>query len=297
MKCDQLEDLILFHAGGAADTVESRTVLEHLSSGCPRCAGRLAEAEAALALLPLAVDPVTPSPDVKRRLMVKVAASPRASSGQAGSSLRAIPSSEAAPGRGPAARGRGTAPAPLRPAPLPRWIPVALAAGLAAVVGGLAVYGPMQGERTQLRAELARQDARIASLQEEVRQATTTMRLLRNPAIQVVSLGGTDPQKEAAGRIWWDRKKGEWTFYAANMKPAGPGKTYELWFITADEKKIPAGTFDVDAQGEGSLTTRVPEGIGEIALAAVTDEPAGGVDQPTGTIQLVGKIGPASPTS
>src|SRR4030095_5033143 len=55
MKCDQLEELILFHAGGAAESEESRAVLEHLSSGCPRCAGRLAEAEAALAGLPLAI--------------------------------------------------------------------------------------------------------------------------------------------------------------------------------------------------------------------------------------------------
>jgi anti-sigma-K factor RskA len=148
-------------------------------------------------------------------------------------------------------------------------------------------------ERREMRAELDRQLALIQTLHEQVESATTTMRLLRNPAIQVVSLGGADPQKEAAGRIFWDRKNARWTLFAANMKPAGEGKTYELWFITADQKKIRAGTFDVDASGEGSLTVRVPEGIGEIALAAVTDEPAGGVDQPTGSIQLVGKV--ASP--
>jgi hypothetical protein len=297
MKCDQLEDLILFHAGGAADSEESRAVLEHLSSGCPRCAGRLAEAEAALASLPLAIDPVTPSPEVKGRLMAKVAATPRGASAR-GARLRAVPSPEGAGERGPAIPGRPPAPSmPARTISAPRWIPIALAAGIAAVVGGIAVYGPMQSERRALRAELARQDGRIQALQEEVRSATSTMRLLRNPSIQVVSLGGAEPQKEAAGRIWWDRKRGEWTFYAANMKPAGEGKTYELWFITADKKKIRAGIFDVDASGEGSLTTRVPEGIGEIALAAVTDEPAGGVDQPTGSIQLVGKIAPQAPAS
>jgi len=80
MKCDQLEDLILFHAGGAADAGESRAVLEHLASGCPRCAGRLSEAEAAIASLPLAIAPVTPSPEVRRGLMAKIAASPRGAS-------------------------------------------------------------------------------------------------------------------------------------------------------------------------------------------------------------------------
>lgn len=286
MKCDQLADLILFHAGGAADSDESRAVVAHLSSGCPRCAGRLAEAAAALASLALAIEPVTPSPGVRHRLMARVAATPRASSDAAtprGAHLRAVP---------PPSTERALS--PVRPAEAPRWIAVALAAGIAAAVGGLAVYAPMQRERRELRAELTRQDIRVQSLEEEVHSATSTLRLLRNPAIQVVSLGGADPQREAAGRIFWDRKNGEWTFYAANMKPAAPGKTYELWFITADQKKIRAGIFDVDAQGEGSLTTRIPEGIGEIALAAVTDEPAGGVDQPTGSIQLVGKIGTSS---
>jgi anti-sigma-K factor RskA len=132
----------------------------------------------------------------------------------------------------------------------------------------------------------------VQTLQEEVRNASSTLRLLRNPAVQVVSLGGGEPQKEAAGRIFWDRKNAEWTFYAANMKPAGAGKTYELWFITADQKKVRAGIFDVDAQGEATLTVPVPATLGEIALAAVTDEPAGGVDQPTGSIQLVGKVAP-----
>ena len=43
--CEDLKDLILFYAGGAADPDERRAVLDHLRSGCPRCAGRLAEAE------------------------------------------------------------------------------------------------------------------------------------------------------------------------------------------------------------------------------------------------------------
>ena len=82
-----------------------------------------------------------------------------------------------------------------------------------------------------------------------------------------------------------------WLFYAFDLAPAGPGKTYELWFITADERKIPAGTFDVDPSGVGALRVSVPEGLEEeIALAAVTDEPAGGVPQPTGSIQLVARL-------
>ena len=74
------------------------------------------------------------------------------------------------------------------------------------------------------------------------------------------------------------------------MKPAPEGKTYELWFVTAAEEKIPAGTFDVGASGEATLLVEIPEGIGTLVLAAVTDEPAGGSPQPTGSFQVLGPV-------
>ena len=41
--------------------------------------------------------------------------------------------------------------------------------------------------------------------------------------------------------------------------------------------------FNVDAKGRAYLNVSVPAGLGPLAAAAVTDEPLGGVDQPTGT--------------
>ena len=49
-------------------------------------------------------------------------------------------------------------------------------------------------------------------------------------------------------------------------------------------------TFNVDSSGSASLIVQVPTDIGPIALAAITDEPVGGVDAPTGKIQLAGKV-------
>jgi anti-sigma-K factor RskA len=174
------------------------------------------------------------------------------------------------------------------------------------VVVGLAVYEPMHREHVALQTELAkrdaqltrqevqlaRQEAQLQALESQVQNAAMTIRLLRSPAVQVVSLGGAEAQPEAAGRIFWDKTRGEWRFFAANMRPAGPGKTYQLWFVTDDQRKISAGTFDVDPSGESEIVVKVPEGIGRLALAAVTDEPAGGVPQPTGHFQLLGKIPP-----
>jgi anti-sigma-K factor RskA len=79
--------------------------------------------------------------------------------------------------------------------------------------------------------------------------------------------------------------------YTRRLPPAGRDRTYELWLITDDDRKVPAGTFDVDTEGSGMLRLEIPEGVGTIVAAAVTDEPAGGSAQPTGTIRLLGVIG------
>jgi anti-sigma-K factor RskA len=64
----------------------------------------------------------------------------------------------------------------------------------------------------------------------------------------------------------------------ANLVAAPEGKTYEAWVIL-DGKATPAGTFE--AHGKTvvvHLHRPVPHG----AIVAVTTEPAGGSQQPTG---------------
>jgi hypothetical protein len=167
------------------------------------------------------------------------------------------------------------------------WLPAAVAAGVAAALAGVAVYVPLASDRDALRTEMRRLD-------QDLRSASDTLRVLRSPAVQVVSLGGGKPQPGARGRIFWDRARGEWRFYAAELRPPGQGRTYELWLINDRNEKIPAGTFGVDARGEGELHVSLPANIGTIVTAAVTDEPEGGVPQPTGSIQLVGTIQPVT---
>ena len=257
MTCEQLRDVIVETAAGTAGAAEARALTAHLAAGCPVCAGRLAEAEAIGGQLALAIPPVAPSTAVRERLMERITADPRV--------VVPFPSERTRPS-----------------APRSPWLPAAVAAGLAAALTGVAVYVPLARDRDALRAEMGRLDR-------DLRTAADTVRVLRSPAVQVVSLGGGEPQPGARGRIFWDRARGEWRFYAAELRPPGAGRTYELWLIDDRNRKIPAGTFDVDAHGEGEPHVRLPES-GTIVAAAVTDEPVGGVPQPTGTIQLVGSF-------
>src|SRR5437016_14439120 len=108
--------------------------------------------------------------------------------------------------------------------------------------------------------------------------------MLRSPDLKVVQLDGA-AQPGALARIMWDQKTGEWLLLTTGLTPMPPNKVYALWFITADSKKLAAGTFNVDAKGEATMLTQVPANAGPFLLAAVTDEPGPVVD-PTGTIQL-----------
>lgn len=275
MNCDELSDLILFHAGGVAEEEESRRVLAHLEAGCPRCAGRFAESRAILAPLPLALGSVAPGADVRLRLMAKVAAAGRD---------RGRPEPDVV------SRGIKTSDASTRFVRM--WVVPSIAAALAAAFVGLAVYTPMNRDRLALEARIAQQEGRLRTLQSEVERAKRTLQLLRSPAVQVVSLSGAETPR-AAGRILWDKSRRQWHFFAADLQPLPPGRTYQLWFITGDQRMVSAGTFDVDDSGQGELVASVPEGLAPIVLAAVTDEPAGGMPQPTGKIQIKGEI-PAS---
>jgi hypothetical protein len=268
MTCVELQDVIVELAAGTADDAGARALRAHLFAGCPVCTGRLAEIEAIAGQIPLALTPVPPPARLRARLMERVAADSKEKD-----DARVVPFPS---GRAPAAS----------------WTRPAVAAALAAGIAAAAVYVPLSHDRDAMSTALARQEERVRAVEGDLRAAADTLRVLRSPAVQVVSLGGGEPQPGARGRIFWDRARGEWRFYAAEMRPPGAGRTYELWLINDKGTKIPAGTFEVDASGEGELRVAIPADAGTVTVAAVTDEPAGGSAQPTGSIQLVGKIEP-----
>ena len=127
-------------------------------------------------------------------------------------------------------------------------------------------------------------------LTELIAQTEATMTAMRSPQLKIIDLAGGATQPKAWARLFWDQQRQVWHLLAVNLAPLPQGKTYELWFITAAQQKIAAGTFTVDARGAGMLVAAIPPNIGVLALAAVTDEPAGGVVAPTGAVQLLGSL-------
>lgn len=163
------------------------------------------------------------------------------------------------------------------------WI--ALAAGVLFVVaaGALAMSW---SDRADLQEKLVSQPVRDMKTR-HVADSLTSVIALRDSMI--AGLVGRDVSmltltsrngKEPYARMFWDRPHNSWTMFARNMPVLKAGRTYQLWIVTA-KATISAGTFDA-ANGIGVMRatyTVTPENLRAIA---VTEEPAGGVPQPTG---------------
>jgi anti-sigma-K factor RskA len=113
--------------------------------------------------------------------------------------------------------------------------------------------------------------------------------MLESEKLKYVTFAPTQEQAPGFGRVLWDQDRGEWHVYVFDLKPPPPGKTYELWFIKKDNTAVAAGLFNTDASGKGTIVVKVPENLGPLAAAGVSEEPAGGSPTPT-LVRLVGAI-------
>ncbi len=213
------------YALGALDGDELREFETHLASGCPECAARIGEAREALALLPAALAPLAPPPEVKGRLLAEIARERRSG---ALAPRPAAPVTEEGPGG-------------------PRWISwggwaVALAAaGLLVVVGW---------DLSKTRQELERLTNRVGVLQDQLTEREATLRFLSDPRVRYVSLAGLPASPDASGWLLWNPDTRQGLFLTRGLPPAPAGRAYELWAIAGSEP-VPAGVFGVDRGGRG----------------------------------------------
>ena len=232
-----------------------------MESGCPRCAGELAAFTEAQAAIPFALPAQEPSPMAKARLMAAVRKDASASP--------------------PSGMTVGV------------WGKAGLAAAAAAIIMAVLALTltsrRYESQTRELRAQVRSQQEELVRLQQQFRRTRDTILLVRSPGSRVIDLQGQEGLASAAARVFWDVRRGTWRLYADNLPPAGEGKTYQLWLVTAKEK-ISAGVFDPEKDEEASGTVTVPPDAGAVVAAAVTPEPAGGSPQPTGSILLLGKI-------
>ena len=125
------------------------------------------------------------------------------------------------------------------------------------------------------------------SLQSVVAEQDRRLASLTGGKVRVVELTTQDLNKPYA-RMFWDQATHRWTFVAHRLPALAQGRTYQLWLVSGD-RKISAGTFVPDARGEAVVRAEYALAPNALAAVAVTEEPAGGVPQPTGAMIVVGK--------
>jgi hypothetical protein len=281
-------DNLLLYAAGALDAAEAAELRQRLTSGPPGAVGARAAAAATLALLPLALPEQAPSAAAKDRLMAALPARGFATVPSAGGPAMKITPQSADNARGWKRQGL-----------------LAIAASLVIffVSMALLVHARREGQQqdqlaktwqaelAETRAMLASQALQLQASKLQLEKSRNLLTMAQAESLQLVGLASPDAAaSKARGRIWWDKDQGQWLITVSNLQPPAPGREYELWFITADERKIPSKVFNTNAAGEAVIMVDLPADLKDIALAAITDEPLGGLPAPTGAIHLVGKI-------
>lgn len=117
-----------------------------------------------------------------------------------------------------------------------------------------------------------------------LRQQNEFFQLLTAPGARMAELSGTAEATGATAMLAYD-SSGRAMLIAQGLPRAPEGKQYQLWFIVGNNP-LPGKTFSTDSSGRTMMKDEVPEAARNSAIFAVTLEPAGGVQTPTGSILL-----------
>ena len=235
MNAADCHDVMLAYVAGCCDETERVHIERLLAAGDVTAQAAYAEAISVMHAVPLAIDPIAPPPELRKRVLKRCNCKPFAAY------LWAI------------------------------YGVTGLAACLAVILV-LAMTRP--------------DEARKHWADEQRVMASPTVQFARLD-VRPVSNGN---KPHGYGRMLYCSVTKMYELQVFDLDPPPPGKVYELWLITEDQKKLPGKTFKVTQDGRGAVMVDMPQ-AGAIAAAAITDEPEGGSQTPTGTILLTGTLG------
>ncbi|HTO70850.1 MAG TPA: anti-sigma factor [Myxococcota bacterium] len=275
----QLLELAELYALGGLSPSERAELVEHVADGCGECEAVLRANSRLADELLLAIAPVQPSSGVRAGLLE------RARSDSNPTVLRT-------PARGGARAGWRT--------------PLAAAAGIALVLGLGTTSGVLWSRlarESAARADVedalhyqqdisssllsqakAEREERVA-LEERLAGASRIVAAIGAPLVRTLALAGQGEFRAALAKAYVDPDSGRLIVYAHNLPPVPDGRTYQLWVIV-DKQPRRVGTLQADAQGEAKYDTGPLSGLAGRVSVAVTLEPDGAVERPTGPLVL-----------
>ena len=162
------------------------------------------------------------------------------------------------------------------------WMAVAASILMVVSIGLLAsVLRDRENLKDALKVEIAQgQQARSRSdsLRIAVMSRDSLISGLTGKDVAMMTLTSSGANAPFA-HMFWDRSHNTWTLVAHNMPALKPGRTYQLWLVTSTAK-ISAGTFN-SSNGDAMIRATYALSAADLKALAVTEEPMGGMPQPT----------------
>jgi len=280
MEHAEIKDLIPLKALSRLDPDEARAVDEHLAAGCDECERELASFNEALAAMAMVEGGGEgPSDQIWSRIQARLDAS------------RPPQRTEDRSTREPS-RGRGFA----------MLASAAVAAVVAIVVSYAFFNSRMRNDTSETSNEIAALTAKIiefqrnldttgdqlAALEAKVAQTTDLTLASLGPDARVARLAGLPAAPSAIGTVALNHSQGTAMLEVNGLPPTPDDKEYEVWWIGEKQGPLRAGLFEPSSHGATIVSLDLPP-QGEVVLAsAITLEPRGGVEKPSGAMYLKG---------
>lgn len=288
MDHQELINLLPLAALNQLDPDEARELNDHLRQGCPECEPELRAWRETAASLATALDPSGSEPHVWQRLEARLHADAAAAHSLARMVSR------------PRRVERGE-----RPPRVGWWRGLAAVAAAAAVV--LFVFNrviinrarraevrqldqleSLSWQLNDLRSDLGAAQTEAETLRNVLDERAKLDRVLLSPDLQLTRLTPAGPARDAGGVVALSHASRAAMVQAFGLPATPPGKSYELWWITKERGPVKAGLFYTQPGGTAVAPAAMPPPGERVMLAAVTLEPAGGMDKPTGPMYLKG---------
>jgi anti-sigma factor RsiW len=268
----------------ALDATEREAVLAHADS-CESCRGELATLRETVAQLAYAASlPSEAVPESRDRIRSRLTARAAADARVRGIVVERKP--ELTRRQYQAIRARINVLAWRRA----EWL--ALAASVLLIVG-VGVMASVLRDRENLKdalvgatASTQRSQRATDSLRTLVMSQDSLINGITGRDVAMVQLTSTATRQPKA-MMFWDHSRNGWTLIAHNLPMPRAGRTYQLWLVTP-AGKINAGTFMPDTSGAAMVRATYALARDSLSAVAVTDEPAGGMPQPTGQMVILG---------
>jgi len=273
MTHEDYKELLAAKALSALDAADARALHIHLE-GCTDCQVEMVELADAAALLASQAEPLEPSTKVRELILASVRDEVRTGF----RSDRVSPDVSQLDGNVLAFE---------RPA-RNVWSSLGSFGTLAATfvfVALIIALGVLWQKNRTTQSELARLKAEMREAQAQLNRNHAMAELLTSPDAHMAKLTGTKVAPGAQAMLAYD-KNGHAMLMAKGLPSAPEGMAYQLWYIK-DNKKMPGKVFSLDAAGNGMLEDQIPAVARDAAVFAITLEPKGGVQVPTGSIYLL----------